>query len=250
MTGYAVGSDVSPAGNGFVVKTTDGGVTWNLLPTGTTNALKSVWFTDVNHGVAVGASGIILKTADGGVTWDVVSIYQTVMLNSVYFTDDSTGYAVGSGMVVGLPLGMYINIGTLFKTIDGGATWISLPSGTANGLASVFFSGTNAGYAVGIGGTILSTIKGIVSISETSRPASSFTLFPNPTNGRITITNKKHLKEVAIITIFDSKGATVLQEEFLGQNPVDMDVSSLTKGIYFVKIQNEWEIETKKLVIQ
>ena len=33
-------------------------------------------------------------------------------LNSVYFTDASTGYAVGV-------------VGTILKTIDGGATWTS-----------------------------------------------------------------------------------------------------------------------------
>ena len=74
-TGYAVGD------LGTILKTNNGGTTWTVLSSGTTNRLYSVYFTDANTGYAVGGeylssltqTGIILKTSDGGITWTVSS---------------------------------------------------------------------------------------------------------------------------------------------------------------------------------
>ena len=41
-----------------------------------------------------------------------------------------------------------------------------------------------------------------------------------------------------------------MQDNFHNQNPLEMDVSSLSAGIYLVKIQAVAGIEVKKLVIQ
>ena len=61
-TGYAVGR------SGKILKTTNAGVNWTFLNSGTSINLKSVYFTDMNNGYAVGESGIILKTTDAGIT--------------------------------------------------------------------------------------------------------------------------------------------------------------------------------------
>ena len=52
------------------------------------------------------------------------------------------------------------DIGTIFKTIDGGVTWNSQFSGTTHWLSSVFFIDEVNGYIVGNGGTILKTTDG------------------------------------------------------------------------------------------
>lgn len=57
-------------------------------------------------------------------------------LYSVKFVDSNTGYAVGC-------------LGTILKTTNGGALWISQVSGTFNDLTSVFFTDVNTGYVVG-----------------------------------------------------------------------------------------------------
>ena len=43
-------------------KTTDAGMTWAPLTSGTTNALSNVYFFDATQGVAVGERGLILRT--------------------------------------------------------------------------------------------------------------------------------------------------------------------------------------------
>ena len=62
-TGTAVG------GNGAILRTTDGGITWVSQTSGTTENLNGVSFTDANTGTVVGSGGAILRTTDGGDTW-------------------------------------------------------------------------------------------------------------------------------------------------------------------------------------
>ena len=58
---------------GTVIKTTDGGKTWEKLKSGTGNTLLEVDFFDQNFGFAVGLDATILKTVDGGKTWTAES---------------------------------------------------------------------------------------------------------------------------------------------------------------------------------
>ena len=51
---------------GTIFKTTDAGMTWSPLTSGTTNTLHDVYFFDATQGVAVGEQGLILRTTDGG----------------------------------------------------------------------------------------------------------------------------------------------------------------------------------------
>jgi photosystem II stability/assembly factor-like uncharacterized protein len=65
-------------------------------------------------------------------------------LNDVAFADANTATAVGY-------------LGTVLRTTDGGATWVSQTSGTTNPLYDVSFTDANTGVVVGPGGTILGT---------------------------------------------------------------------------------------------
>src|SRR4030095_2049376 len=62
QTGYAVGI------NGFVIKTTDRGVSWFPQSSSTSAILRSVDFIDSLNGYAVGDGGVIIKTTNGGIT--------------------------------------------------------------------------------------------------------------------------------------------------------------------------------------
>jgi photosystem II stability/assembly factor-like uncharacterized protein len=71
---------------GIVVKTTDAGMTWSPLTSGTTNALYDVYFFDATQGVAVGEQGLILRTTDGGAGWQGVTSGVKDTLRSVSFS--------------------------------------------------------------------------------------------------------------------------------------------------------------------
>src|SRR5262249_56873550 len=63
------GYDDDGACTGVILRTTDGGATWEWQSSGTTEPLSAVSFTDANTGTVVGARGTILRTTDGGATW-------------------------------------------------------------------------------------------------------------------------------------------------------------------------------------
>src|SRR6266851_4011468 len=92
---------------GTILRTEDGGATWTLQSSGTSNPLLGVSFVDPNTGTAVGNNGTILRTIDGGATWMPQSGGTSNTLWGVSFVDANTGTAVGDS-------------GTILRTTDGG----------------------------------------------------------------------------------------------------------------------------------
>ena len=108
--GYAVGNPIS--GQWVILKTADGGVTWDDISTlpqngtekGKSNSMK--WI-DVQNGWFGTDDSRIYRTTDGGLTWtSSTTTFQNH--NAVTFTDLSAGVAAGED----------VNY-----TSDGGATW-------------------------------------------------------------------------------------------------------------------------------
>ena len=58
---------------GTIVRTSDGGESWTLPPSGTRNSLHGVAFAEANTAVAVGEQGTIVRSIDGGATWTVLA---------------------------------------------------------------------------------------------------------------------------------------------------------------------------------
>lgn len=99
-------------------------------------------------------------------------------------------------------------------------------------------------------------------INSCSYSSYSFSISPNPASETITITSNvrsnkyskvgevdknEFIKEVKIYT---SSGKLVMQRQFSSNSSVEqMDVSSLSPGVYFVEISNGQHTETHKLVI-
>lgn len=175
---------------------------WQILNSGTTEELRSVFFTSVDTGTVVGKNGTILRTEDGGENWVKVSSGTDKYLYSVEFTSNQIGYIVGdNGLILktidggtnwsDISVGNlkffdsyfisndtgYIvgNGGALYKTTDGGQNWINL-SLQYNGLFSVFFNSVDTGFVVGWGEakTILNTTDGGSSWSNQDSNSNAF----------------------------------------------------------------------------
>ena len=70
-------------------------------------------------------------------------------------------------------------------------------------------------------------------------------VFPNPTNGQLQITNYE--SQITNVEIFDLMGKNVFQLSTLNsQFSTQIDISHLPVGIYFVKIKTETGVVTKK----
>ena len=102
---------------------------------------------------------------------------------------------------------------------------------------------------MGEGETILKTTNGVTFVEEAVSPEQTIIIYPNPANNKITILDKKKLPGETTITIFNITGTKVMQYEIGDRNAVELDISTLAKGIYLVKIQTRTIIECKKLVV-
>jgi photosystem II stability/assembly factor-like uncharacterized protein len=139
--GWAVGAF------GAVYMTTDGGKTWTVQPTPTTQHLYGVSFSDAKNGWAVGRSGEIIHTADGGATWAEQKSPLAKHILKVAFTSPTEGWAVGDW-------------GLLIHTSDGGATWDNRSLEEDKILYAVDFADPENGWIVGEFATILRTTDG------------------------------------------------------------------------------------------
>ena len=280
ITGYAVGGFTSPPVRSLVINTTNGGKNWNLQTIDTIGFLMSVCFPQPNLGYIVGENGMIFKTTNSGANW-VSQISGTIRhLISLSFINENIGYAVGHGGVVlkttnggtnwnaqlsninnnlyavnfiGNNYGYAIgSSGSIIKTTNAGVNWVTLNSNTNNELYGLSFTDSVTGYITGGHGIILKTTNGGGTfINEYLVPESSFILYPNPsTNKTITITNNADFPKETLVNIFNIQGEQVFSKTFYNQNSMEIDVSSLAKGAYLVKILSEKVSTTKKLVIQ
>ena len=122
-------------------KTTDGGVNWISVNTGTSQHLKSIFFINENTIWAVGDSGVIIKSTDGGIIWSPQQSETILSLNDIYFVDENNGWCVGSG-----ELGMN---SVILHTTNGGLNWIPLNNITDTPLYAIYFISSNYGWIVG-----------------------------------------------------------------------------------------------------
>lgn len=152
LTGWIGGDD------GSVFRTTDGGISWKPLISGTRADINLIQFVDWNTGWMLGdmeksgleggksdSDKVLLLTNDGGKTWRQKQLSN---VSSIFFIDARTGWAVGRNA-------------TILKTTDGGEQWqavseleklIGLPveSTTYNyGFSDIFFLDADHGWIIG-----------------------------------------------------------------------------------------------------
>ena len=129
---------------GSIYRTTDGGDTWILQASGTTNALRDGNGFVGSVAIAVGDEGTIVKTTDGGVNWAVKPSGTTADLHA--YKDGASGGVFAAG-----------ESGTMLRSTDGGETWDPVALGTSATIHDIDTSGQNANWmlAVGEGGTVV-----------------------------------------------------------------------------------------------
>ena len=124
-----------------ISKTTDGGMSWVQK---SSVSSRSIYFSDINNGWAVGAGGIILKSTDIGESWISKTSGTALDLNSVRFYDSNAGICVG-------------NSGTVLLSTDGGENWGPKTVGTTATLNSIAITNMTTSWIAGSEGTMLNT---------------------------------------------------------------------------------------------
>ena len=159
--GYAAGNNYS------ILKTEDGGETWEGLNTGfnlngnlNAGGAGALYFIDAQKGWYVNGHNTILKTSNGGASWNALSSgvvltpSQFVHFTNLFFLDSQNGWVVG--YIANINGADYA--GVILKTTDGGDTWTNQVFGVV--LTSVNFVTEQKGWLVGGAGTLLYTSDG------------------------------------------------------------------------------------------
>jgi hypothetical protein len=230
----------------IILRTSDGGKTWQKQYSESSAHLTSVFFTDLNNGTAVGHSGTILQTTNGGQNWTGGSNGSTEGYHDVYFTDVNNGWVVGWN-------------GVLLHTTNGGSDWTYQSIGTSNHLYGISFFDSNNGIIVGSKSIILRTTNGgatFVQQDNYSTFPQNFFLsqnYPNPFNSSTTISFDLPFQSFVTLKVFDIIGnevAVIFSDEMqAGNHTCKLNSDDLNSGIYFYRLQAGSFSETKKLVI-
>lgn len=113
---------------GKVIKSDDGGETWEEKNLQLNENLKTIYFIDVDFGFTAGEKGALARTIDGGINWEIIQTGLRFTIIEIYFYSKDKGYIVSTSGEIG-------------KTIDGGLTWERLNKGNygVSGLSRVYF---------------------------------------------------------------------------------------------------------------
>ncbi len=162
--GYAAGGTYFGTHTDLLVRTMDGGVTWDSI---TSNSglfgytIDHIDFVDMNTGFLAGHSGL-QKTVDGGSSFTPVA-HQFEHISEVYFYDENLGFVAETKALPNNHQGYYI-----WKTLDQGNNWTLVYSDSlhnADGvnhraIQRIQMLDPNNGYASGGNSTILKTTDG------------------------------------------------------------------------------------------
>ena len=77
-------------------------------------------------------------------------------------------------------------------------------------------------------------------------------IYPNPSAGKITISIPGLEHSKGKIEVFDLLGRNTFSEEYLniGSSDLQIDLSTLSKGKYILKVLNKNQFITKKIILQ
>ncbi len=139
-TGYILVKRTTP-GRGIVIKTTDGGQSWQTVyyNTGFQTPLQmaDMSFVDAKNGWICGKFGLVFRTSDGGQTWgkqpSARKAAQNKNLRAIFMVNRREGWAAGDN-------------GTLIYTKNGGKTWERKNLNTTAHLVALEFNGPYLGW--------------------------------------------------------------------------------------------------------
>ncbi len=126
-----------------ILKTTNGGVSFDSIVTYTPGFINDIYFRDSLTGLYCDNDGSVRKTTNGGYNWFLINIPiggYSYDFRNFSFINNQTGWTLTYS-------------GKIFKTTDFGSNWDSIAQILNIGypLYSIFYSSNNIGYAGGAG---------------------------------------------------------------------------------------------------
>lgn len=231
-----------------LLKTTDSGVSWDLINTGQPGLITigsairsgSVFFQDVNTGWVLGAQCDLIKTEDGGKTWSEVPLPEEwVNTYDIVFNSEQRGIICGETIFQTQDAGdqwsenhlidrsftdiyfadsingwMVGEWGNIYHTRDGGDNWTAIDHTASNAaLKAVTFCDTQNGWAAGRSGTIIKIdnpdVSGVYDSSDGKNAHLLIRNYPNPFSTQTTINYRLTQSGRVTLIIYDLSGRKI-----------------------------------------
>lgn len=191
---------------------------------------------------------LITNVVPADTTIDVFGFPATIPIDSITVND-----------VTGLPPGMTFSCNPASCSYPGGTTGCAVIEGTCNTPGeyvltielSAYVGGAGAGGAQNF---TLSYYKIVVSPapcntnSVLENTTDLFSVHPNPTSDKFTVTGLATGVEVASIEVFNMEGKMVKALAWNGSSSMDISTIGLNTGMYFVNIKHNQGTEVIKLI--
>ena len=228
---------------GMIAKSTDNGETWVGISDNQlffeSMQIRSVFFHNAMRGWVAGSrisvgrpysSMRVMFTTDGGETWDSPNMMFPATVNCIRFANELVGF-IGD------------EDGMIYSTVDGGVTWIPENAETfGRAVKDICIVNGSVVYVTGESGFMLK--RSIVANVDKKSEDQELSIFPNPSSGRVNFTSSVENGDPydCLIEIMDSFGR-VAYTNFKIAKLLTLDLSSLPKGMYFVRVRTGHNVQ-------
>ena len=226
--------------SGRLYRSNDKGLNWTVSQApsvadfGSATTGGAYAFSSTLNGLLVTKTGQIFNTTDGGTTYTEIA---------------ATGFFNGDIAYVPGTTGTYVTTGTTGSsyTLDAGLTWTTID---ALQHTVVSFLDGNTGFTGGF--TTSATAGGVSKYTGTvlktnTVNASKFSTYPNPVSDNVTISNSDNIL-LTDVSITDINGRTVKSIKVNNLSEVQMNVSELGAGVYFMNVMTDSGKVVKKFI--
>jgi len=230
-----------------ILKTTDGGQTWQLAHTGGSGTYRSLHFINCNRG------GFLVNTSYTPYFVATPDNFDSVYYHSFYgipFTPMALCFQNDSVVWVGgWPEGL------ILRSTDSGLTFDTInPNGISPydfGVSSITFF-ENTGYA--IGSHVFKYIDTLnTAIHQIPFAENKLSIYPNPSSGKINLNLISQKSETAELRIYATDGRCVWKKSeriLAGENKFHYSFDWLKPGSYMMEIAGARYITSQKFILR
>ena len=238
FVGTSSGIYSSPIGSPSWVSTNLG------IPGGTTIASLVTNGTNIFAGTY--NNGIFLST-NNGASWSQVNIGLQI-INTTF-----TSFVFSGSSILAAGENRSGGGGGIFLSTNNGAKWSAINTGlpTNTNVYSLAISGANIFAGTSGNGVFKRGLSEITSSSELSEDENLF-IYPNPNQGRFTISLKSDKTKSIEILCKNLLGQSVFSKEYILSNgylKTELDLPTIIKGLYIIQVRSNDKSISRKVTI-
>ncbi len=227
-------------------KSIDGGNNWSVITNNNMDPIVKIRFINENEGYfqTCDISTSIYHTIDGGLNFNYLFYSYLGSIEDFFIENIKRIWIVGADLITGANNMAYISLYE-YNNQQNDYTTYTYEENDPPPYTAIDFKNLT-GYVVGVQGSILKNPTGSMGMNDFQKEI--FEIFPNPSNGEITLQNKDNKIKLVSYSIIDLQGKEVIQEKELTGNTIN--ATQLSDGSYILRLKDNNNNYTQKLIIQ